>query len=353
MTNVADAWVDRDGEIYGVPPVDLSVVPPVDEEPAPRFTAGADFLFGGPTEEVAIWGSGNDILMAEGEALILAGGDGVGKTTVAGQFVRARIGLARHALGLPVVTTGSKVLYLAMDRPRQARRALARNFSPDESETLQERLVFWEGPPPYDLAQNVGLLTRMCEEAGADTVVVDSLKDAALELTKDDVGSKWNRARQTALQAGIQCLELHHNVKRGADGHPPRSLADLYGSRWISAGAGSVVALHGDAGDLVVELRHLKQPMNEIGPWKITHDHERGISMVMDESDPLSIVDAAGAAGMTFSNLASAMFGKDTPNHVEKVRRKVKALYPHLVVQGGGPREAGRIFSSRFSSRAA
>lgn len=347
MTNAADAW-DGQGRVYSLPVQGA----PDQEEPTYPFTRGADFLFGQADLAPAIWGRGTDILMAEGEALILAGGDGVGKTTIAGQFVRARLGLSQKALGLPVVPSTRRVLYLAMDRPRQARRALSRHFSAEDTDVLNDKLAFWEGPPPYDLAQNISLLTRMCERADADTVIVDSLKDAALELTKDDVGSKWNRARQTALQAGIQCFELHHHVKRGADGHPPRTLADLYGSRWIAAGAGSVIALHGEPGDLVVELRHLKQPMNEIGPWKITHDHERGVSMVLDETDPLAIVDAAGSDGMSLSTLTTAMFGKDTPNNREKARRRVKNTRD-LITKGGGPREPTWIFSSRFSSRTA
>jgi hypothetical protein len=39
----------------------------------------------------------------------------------------------------------------------------------------------------------------LCEDADADTVVVDSLKDAAIGLSHDDVGSAYNRARQIAI----------------------------------------------------------------------------------------------------------------------------------------------------------
>jgi len=121
---------------------------------------------------------------------------------------------------------------------------------------------------------------RMCEQAGADTVVVDSLKDAAIGLSDDEVGAGWNRARQFALREGVQVLELHHTVKRGANGAEPNTLADIYGSTWITSGAGSVISLWGEAGDPIVSLRHLKQPFAEVGPFRLLHDHTTGITTV-------------------------------------------------------------------------
>ena len=58
---------------------------------------------------------------------------------------------------------------------------------------LDERLRIWPGPPPHDLARHPSLLARLCDQAGADTVVIDSLKDAALKLSEDEVGAAYNR----------------------------------------------------------------------------------------------------------------------------------------------------------------
>ncbi len=61
----------------------------------------------------------------EGEALLIVGPSGVGKTTLTGQLVRARMGLGDGlVLGMPV-SPGRRVLYLAMDRPAQIARATA------------------------------------------------------------------------------------------------------------------------------------------------------------------------------------------------------------------------------------
>ena len=42
--------------------------------------------------------------------------------------------------------------------------------------------------------------------AKADTVIIDSLKDAYIGLTDDEASAAYNRARQTALQAGVQVV---------------------------------------------------------------------------------------------------------------------------------------------------
>jgi hypothetical protein len=244
---------------------------------------GSAFLYDGSPEVESIWGRGDEVLWSGGESLVLTGPPGVGKTTLAGQVLRAR--LTGQVLGYPVTPTGSKVLYLAMDRPRQIRRSLLRQFGPEDQDVLAERLQVWSGPPYKDLAKHPGMLLEMAGWAQADTVVLDSLKDAFIGLTDDDASAAYNRARQIALQAGVQVIELHHQVKRGVNSSAPTTLADVYGMAWITAGAGSVILLWGQPGDLVVQLRHLKQPAAEVGPFQILHDHSRGVSTIHRGAD--------------------------------------------------------------------
>jgi len=152
-------------------------------------------------------------------------------------------------------------------------------------------------------------------------VIVDSLKDAALGLSDDEVGAGWNRARQGALVAGVEVLELHHNIKRATEG-----IADVYGSAWLTAGAGSVLTLAGDPGDPIVGLRHLKQPVEEIGPFRVMHDHTAGVSTVWHGVDLVALVKSAGQ--LTTRAAAVALFETDRPSpaQVEKARRRLEAL---------------------------
>ncbi|QOK21391.1 AAA family ATPase [Janibacter indicus] len=302
------------------------------DRPTTYARDGADFLLDDNPDEIpALWGHGTDILCAKGEPLMICGGPGVGKTTIAGQLLEARLGLGpRTVLDLPVEPTSSRVLYLAMDRPRQIQRALARLLRHEEHrDTLHERLIIWPGPPPADLAQDTDALARLAHEHGADTVFVDSLKDAFLGVSEDGPAAGYNRARQTAIAAGVELIELHHTRKNTASNgakKPPATLSDVYGSTWLTSGAGSVISLDGDAGDAVVELRHLKQPADTIGPLKVLHDSTTGRSSIFHATDLIAL--ARGNGDITAREAAKALSETDKPtaNQVEKARRRLQAL---------------------------
>jgi len=224
------------------------------------------------------------------------------------------------------IRPGKGVLYLAMDRPEQIRRALSRNATEADRDALK-RLHMWRGPLPADVAAELTQLIGMCQADDADTLVVDSLKDAVPNLAEEAGGATWNRARQYLVAAGVQPIELHHNVKRGPNGGPPRSIADVYGSVWLTAGAGSVLALHGDPGDPVVTLRHLKQPCDELGPWEVEHDHTRGVSAVRHKLDLLALA-ARPNYSLTAAAAAVALFEVDKPTRPQIARagRKLDQL---------------------------
>lgn len=313
-----------------------------------NFVSGARFVLDVPETPPAVWGEGSDVLWAEGEALMIAAPQGVGKTTLAFQLVRARLELQPDVLGYKVAPTRSKVLYLAMDRPSQAQRAAARLFREDDQVLLGQRLVVWTGPPPGDMAQDPTILAEMCKQAGADTVVVDSLKDAAVGLSGDDIGAAYNRARQLAIAEGVQILELHHTRKAGSNGTEPNTIADVYGSTWLTSGAGSVISLYGSPGDPIVSFRHLKQPMNEVGPFRVLHDHAAGTSSVAHGVDLLELVKARGVEGLTVEDAAKSMFEKSSPNAAdrEKARRKLEKLIDAgiLIRRGGTAKTAAAVY---------
>lgn len=287
----------------------------------------AHYLFDHEDTQTALWGDNEHILWAEGEALMIAGGMGLGKTTLAGQLVRAQLGLDTTVLGLPVTPSDGPILYLAMDRPRQIRRSMLRQFDETEREHLTNLLIR-PGPPIADIAIRPTLLSEMAQEAGATTIYVDSLKDAAIGLSSDEVGAAYNRARQYALANGCQLCELHHLIKRNPMGGAPNTVADVYGSNWLTAGAGSVIMLTGDPGDPIINFRHVKQPFAEVGPWRLLHDQILGRFTIDHEIDLLELAAHAGPNGLTPQGAAAAIFEKDKPTRaqVEKARRRLDKL---------------------------
>jgi len=307
------------------------------------FRGGGDFILDTDPEPRNLWGSGDHVVLADGESLLIVGPQGVGKTTIVQQLALGRAGFSeyRELLGFPIIPGAGRVLYLAMDRPRQIARSLRRMVGQAWRDELNSKLPVWPGPPPYDLARQTSLLARLCDDAAADTVIVDSLKDAAIGLTDDEVGAGYNRARQTAIAAGVQVIELHHNRKQfsGAKAEKP-TLEDVYGSTWITGGVGSVILLNGQPGDPIVSMHHLKQPAAEVGPLKVFHDQVSGRSTVWHAVDLMLL--AAQSGGITAVDAARAIFETDkpTPNEREKARRKLDKLAHEgliVVIEPGDP----------------
>jgi replicative DNA helicase len=166
------------------------------------------------------------------------------------------------------------------------------------------------------------------QQAAADAVIVEPLKDAAVGVPDDQVGAGYNRARQNVCAAGIQVLELHHLRKAFTRVEPEHPTIDgVYGSTWITSGAGSVVLLNGKPGDPIVAFHHIKQPASEVGTFKIIHDHDTGRSKTWHSVDLVLLAKQPG--GLTALAAAMAIFETDKPTANEKDKAPQKARQTH------------------------
>jgi AAA domain len=327
---------------------------PADEVQArPRKVDGASFAFEQPETIESLWGKDDEAIWAPGEALMLVGPDGVGKTTLLQQLWLARAGLRDELLGLPVAPAEGMSIYLAMDRPAQAARSFRRMVEEGDADTLRQRLAVWKGPLPVNVLEHPWTLADWIQAEFPLTtdVFVDSLKDLAPKLSDDEHGSKLNMARQELLARGLQVVENHHQRKEQRGQGAPKTLADVYGSRWLTAGAGSVLLLWGEPGDLVVEQIHLKQPLETFGPNKVIHDHSRGRSELYEPGDLLQTLERT-TAGMLVADAARALFETSataTPNQTEKARRKLNKL----VEKGHAERHDDPDGTARYFARSA
>ncbi|MGO9349960.1 MAG: AAA family ATPase [Mycobacterium sp.] len=293
-------------------------------QPDPAMT-GAAFILDAPTKVPALWGQESEVLWPEGEGLMIAGVIGLGKTTLAGQLVHAQL-FGGDVLGLPVRKIEGRILYLAMDRPRQIARSLRRQFSEEDRAVVSKQLVVRPGPPPKDLAKAPGMLLEMAEQYDADYVYVDSLKDAAIGLSEDEVGAAYNRGRQLLLASGRNICELHHPIKM--KGKSPSSIDDVYGSTWLTAGCGSVILLISNPGDLVFKLLHVKPCVDKVGPFQLQQNRDAGQITLFESIDLVKLAEADLLKGVTARAVAIVLneTTKPTPAQIESARYKLDKL---------------------------
>lgn len=324
-----------------------------------QLVDGGVFIHSAQADIPALWGDGDDVLWAAGEPTIITGPTGVGKTTLGTCVVAGRLGLVPDVLGYPVTPGARRTLVLAMDRPRQIQRAMARLLRQHPEDLLNERLVVWEGPPPMDLGRHPHLLLQLAELADADTVVIDSLKDAAIKLSDEETGQGLSRAMNYCVSQGVEVLAYHHQTKRtnSASGKP-NTLADVYGSGWITAGVGSVILLWGNAGDLVIEMSHLKQPAGVVGPLAIGHDHDAGRSFLYDGlSEGDKLMDLLSSGPQTATAVASWLWGESTDRAaVMRAKRRLDRLVETGVAVkvdewSTGPRGDSGLFAGSVGGR--
>lgn len=289
---------------------------------------GWQFLYGDTSAERVLWGSDDTVAWMGGESLLICGPIAVGKTTLCAQIVAGRLGLGpAECLGHPLEPAG-RGLYLACDRPDQIARAFRRIIGPDARELLEERLPFWRGPLPADVTRDPTVLVTMARQYGAEFIVIDSLKDIATKIAEDEGGLAVNRAIQAVLAAGIDVLALHHQRKGQSGGPKPKTLDDVYGSNWLTAGAGSVLLLWGTPGDASVELSHLKPPATPLGPLTVEHDHYTGRSTVAERpADPLTVL-AHHPRGLSAVELAQILNGGAEPSKNQRtaVRNRLNRM---------------------------
>jgi replicative DNA helicase len=316
--------------------------------PRLRIVPAGDWILHAPAGVPAVWGQGQVVLWSKGEPFEVAGPTGIGKGTLLQQIALRRCGLIRTTLfGLPVEVSDGVDLYLALDRPHQIRRSMARMVEQKDLVLLNSKLLIWHGQLPFNLTNNPEKFAPFLEGLGVRTVYIDSLKDAFLKLNSDEGGAAVQYAFSEAMSAGIEVAASHHMRKKQGEDGGPTNIDSVYGSQMITASAGSVVLLWGSPGDPVFELRHLKQPAEQFNNAKVRHDQITGTMGLLDQPDLQIVLQTVKE--ITVKQWAVQMFGKSeaklTANEVEKARRaldgKVKSgdakRIERVRPQGGKP----------------
>lgn len=246
------------------------------------FPAG-DWALDEPETSRAVVGSGQRILWADGESLLICGDTGNGKSTLTQNIIRAGIGLTPNVVGLEV-RQFKRVLYIAADRPSQIRYSFRRMVNETNRQRWNDRVYIHHGPPdfalneePHRLLPFIRELAEKLNKEPFDCLAIDSLKDIVSEIDDNEAGIRINHALQTVCQQGIQLSANLHPRKIGlVKGVAPLpGLDDVNGNKNIIAGSGSV-AFIGHAVDGNSPLYHLKSPSERIDGLSLHFDRPSG-----------------------------------------------------------------------------
>jgi replicative DNA helicase len=232
-----------------------------------KLRDGKSFVGETPMVE-SLWGSGQTVLWARGEPLMLVSAPGLGKTTIAQQVALARLRGDEEVLGFPVENGPKRVLYIAADRPLQSARSLKRMVRAEDDPLLASRLTVWEGP------FNLDWLVEETQNIGADTVFIDTLGAIASDLSTDAGGQRVYQQIARACADGVELCVMHHDRKAGENF---RGIDEPFGSRWITAGMGSILYIEDRYKNKEkLYLHHLKTPAEPLYTTRLYHDHARG-----------------------------------------------------------------------------
>ena len=151
------------------------------------------------------------------------------------------------------------------------------------------------------------------------------------------------------LDDRVASLAPQEDHGAGASGDPRGAVEVL---KRLRPGAGSVILLWGQAGEPIVELVHLKQPAEEVGPLKIEHDHHVGVSTVTRGFDALRFLQLRRGGASTI-DVARAMFEKSDPTDAQraKARRQLERLVREglaMTLSGGASGGAGGTSGTVF-----
>lgn len=327
-----------DSQLEGVR-VDLNRIVDTDAGAAvhERLMSGGTFVAGAELGPGPLHGDGDDVLHAAGEPTLVVARTGLGKSTYAQNYLLHRVALRIEPwLGLPVapLPINRSILYIAADRPRQIQRSLRRMVSTIDYPILDEGVLFWRGPLPFLINQDplrLAAFVRALEVSTKrqfDEVVLDSLKDVAVDLAKDEGGSAVAVALARLVADDRNVLVLHHERKGERIAKKvPGSIDDIYGSQFLGACAGNVIYLYGEPGAHILTLHHLKQSSDQVGPLTIRHDHTTG-RLDLESSPNLLAVLRRRPQGMTAKDACLTLYGDENPsaNTIEKARRRLDRL---------------------------
>jgi replicative DNA helicase len=210
--------------------------------------------------------------------------------------------------------------------------------SPTAGSILRERLIIEHMRQLWASEDDPTMIHRAAIQANAQIVFIDSSKDLAGGPLKDEGPAKaLMDAIQICIANNIDVAMLHHPRKAGQDTGTKRelSLDDVYGSAWLTAGAGSVLLVDGKPGTGEFKFEQLKAPATFIDPCEIAVNYETGELKHNTIRDVETWLKTWGMAA-TIKEAVMHQYGipEEDINYESTQYRKMRDRLERLVAQG-------------------
>jgi archaellum biogenesis ATPase FlaH len=193
--------------------------------------------------------------------MILAGEPGVGKSQLSMQFLMAMAVGAEKYLDFPILA-GRKSLFVSLEMPTVELKSLFQSmlttYSEIERQQLDENLYWIDRGESINFRNEKvrNLVEGIIEEHGIELIVIDSMSKMGIHKMQDEEQilemMGWFDHVRTKHNCSIWII--HHNRKSNSD-RKADSQDDVYGSRFITAGATSVVVMSRAKGENNIKLK--------------------------------------------------------------------------------------------------
>lgn len=203
-------------------------------------------------------------LLQRSGLMILAGEPGIGKSQLSMQFLMAAARGQSSYLGFPI-QTGRKGLFISLEMPTVELKSLFRtmkNGMPTDEQVLLNENLSW-----IDRGESLNFrderVRKLIEETisinNIELMVVDSLSKMGIQKMQDEERiiemMEWFDAVRKRYNCSLWII--HHNRKSSGE-RKADTMDDVYGSRFITAGATSVVVMARSKGKDNIKLKFEK-----------------------------------------------------------------------------------------------
>jgi len=204
-------------------------------------------------------------LLQRSGIMLLAGSPGVGKSQISMRALMAMAMGQEKFLGLPLQEGCQPAIFFSLEMPTVELKILfqsmLKSMTQDERNTLDKYLLWHDAGLPINFRDPLvrQRVEKSIEENGIQTLAIDSLSKMGIRKMQDEEAiiemMEWFDHVRFTYNTSIWVI--HHNRKANSD-RKADTLDDVYGSRFLTAGATSIVTMDRNGKKDLAKLRFEK-----------------------------------------------------------------------------------------------